>query len=62
MLLNLVLTSAELLIKDIKTRGTLDYTDHALVQFEILGRIFLAKSKIRALNFRRPNVRQFRNY
>jgi len=54
-----VLTSAEI-IDDIKIRGSLGCSNHALVEFVILRNVGLAKCGVRTLNFRRVNLRLFK--
>ena len=46
-LLDLVLTGAEESIREVKIGGSLDCTDHALVEFVILKNAGLAKSRAR---------------
>jgi len=58
-LLDLVLTSVEEIIEDIKIGGNPGCSDHALVVFMILRNVSLAKSGVRTLNFRRVNFRLF---
>ena len=60
-LLDLVLTSAEEIIKDIKIGGSLGCSDHALVEFMPWRNVSLAKSGVRTLNFRRANFSCLRN-
>jgi len=47
-----VLTTAEELIMQIKTGGTLGCSDHVLIEFVFLQKTGLAKSKVKTLNFR----------
>ena len=60
MLLDLVLTSAEELIKEVKIGGSLSCSDYALVEFVISRYMGLAKSKVRTLNFRKANFQLFK--
>jgi len=50
---DLVLTSAEESIREVKTGGRLGCSDHAVVEFVILKNVGLAKSRARTLCFRR---------
>jgi len=59
-LLDLLLTSAEEIIKGIKGGGSLGCSDCALVEFVILRNVDLTKSGIRNLNFGRANFRLFK--
>ena len=52
-MLDLVLSSEEESIRDIKIGGSLGCSDHALVEFVILKNAGLAKSRARTLCFRR---------
>ena len=58
--LDLVLTDAEELIKELKVGAILGCRDHALVQFEMVRATGPAKSKVRTLNFRRAHLRLFK--
>lgn len=49
--LDLILISAEELIKEIKLGDSLGSSDHTLVEFVMLRRMGLFKSKIRTLKF-----------
>lgn len=60
LLFDLVLTNTEELIKEVKTEGSLDCSDHALVVFVISGNSGLAKSKVRTMNFERANFQLFK--
>ena len=51
LLLDLVLTNTEELIKEVKIGGSLGCSDHTLVEFVISMNTRLAKSKVRTLNF-----------
>ena len=57
MLLDLVLTSVEDVINDIKTEDSLGFGDYAVVEFVILRNASLEKSQVRTLKFRRMNFR-----
>lgn len=52
--MDLVFTDAEI-IKDVKTEGSLGYSDHALVEFVISRKMGLAKNRVRTLKVRRVN-------
>ncbi len=56
-MLDLVLSSEEESIRDIKIGGSLGCSDHALVEFVILKNVGLAKNRARTLCFRRANFR-----
>lgn len=58
-LLNLVLTSADELIKEIKIGGSLGCSSHTLVEFMISRNTGLAKSRVRNLKFRGANLQLF---
>lgn len=60
-LLDLVLSSVEELIKEVKTGGTLGCSDHALLEFVVSGNKVLVRSRVGTLNFRKVNVRLFKN-
>lgn len=60
-LLDLVLSSVEELIKEVKTGGTLGRNDHALLEFVVSGNKVLVRSRVGTLNFRKVNVRLFKN-
>ena len=55
MLLDLVLISAEEIIKEVKNGDTLGFSDHVLVGFLIPKNTGLAKSRVRTLNFKRED-------
>ena len=59
-LLDLVLTNVEDLIKEVKSRGSLGCSDHALVEFVISRDTGPAKSKVRAMKFRRAKFQLFK--
>ncbi|XP_068520926.1 uncharacterized protein [Anas acuta] len=54
--LDLVLTSVDDLIKEVKIGGSLGCSDHGLVEFVISRDVGLAKSKVRTLDLRRANL------
>ena len=54
-LLDLLLTNAEEIIKDVNVGGSLGCSDHALVKFVILRNVGLAKRVVRTLNFGKAN-------
>ena len=54
-LLHLVLARVKESIREVKTAGSLNCNDHAVVEFVIWRNAGLAKSRIRALSFRRAN-------
>ena len=56
-MLDLVLSSEEESIRDIKIGGSLGCSDHALVEFVILKNAGLAKSTVTTLCFRKGNFR-----
>lgn len=58
-LLDLMLTNTEDISKDVKTEGSLDYSNHALVDFVIIKNRSLSKSEVRTLTFKRANFRLF---
>lgn len=58
-LLDLVLTNVED-IKEVSTRGSLDCSNHALVEFVILRYVGMAKSGVRTLKFKRLNFAWFK--
>lgn len=51
-MLDLVLTSAQEIVKDIKIRGSLGCSDHTLVELMTLRNVGLHKSRVRTLNFK----------
>lgn len=60
MLLDLVLTNADELIKEDKIGGCLGRSDYTLVELVILRNMGLAKNKIRTMNFRKVNFQLFK--
>lgn len=59
-LLDLMLTSADDLIKEVKIGCSLGCSDHAVVEFVILRSRGLAKIKVRMLKFRRDDFQLFK--
>lgn len=59
-LLDLLLTSAEEMIKGVNAGDSLGCSDHALVEFMISRNVGLAKCGVRTPNFRRVNSRLFK--
>jgi len=59
-LLDLVLTDMEEIIKEVKIGDSLGCSDHALVEFMISRNVGLAKCGVRTPNFRRVNSRLFK--
>lgn len=55
MFLDLVLTNVDEFNKEVKIRGSLDCSEHALVEFMILRNMGLVKRKVRTLGFRIVN-------
>ena len=55
-LLDLVLTNAEEIIKDIKSRSSQGYSEHTLIEFMISRNAGLAKAGVRDLKFKRVNL------
>eukprot|EP00076_Gallus_gallus_P031122 XP_015155904.2 uncharacterized protein LOC107055427 [Gallus gallus] len=58
-LLDLLLTNAEEIIKDVNVGGSLGCSDHALVEFVISRDVDLAKGGVRTLSFGRANFKLF---
>lgn len=58
--LDLVLTSSEEVIKEVKIRGSLDYSDHALVEFVISRNMDLPVCGVRIMNIRRDKFQLFK--
>jgi len=58
---DLLVTNTSELINDIKTGGSLGCSDHTLVEFIVLSDKSWAKSKVRTLNFRKPDFQLFEN-
>ncbi|GAB0190824.1 ras GTPase-activating protein 1-like [Grus japonensis] len=59
-ILDLMVTNASELMKDIKIGGSLGCSDHALVEFTVLREMDQATSKVRTLNFRKANFQLFK--
>ena len=55
MLLDLVFISVEEIIKEVKIIGSLDWSNHALIEIIISNNMCLAKSGIRTVYFWRAN-------
>ena len=55
-----MLTIAEQLIKEVKTGGSMGFSNHAQVGFMILRNLGLAESKVRTLNFRKAKCHLFK--
>ena len=60
-LLDLVLTTKEGLVEDVKVGGSLGCSDHAMVEFRILRGRSRAISRITSLDFGRANVGLFKD-
>uniref|UniRef100_A0A8B9ISU6 Endonuclease/exonuclease/phosphatase domain-containing protein n=1 Tax=Amazona collaria TaxID=241587 RepID=A0A8B9ISU6_9PSIT len=60
-MLDLVLTNREGLVGNLKLQGSLDCSDHEMVEFEILRTVRRACSKLTALDFKRADFGLFRN-
>jgi len=60
-LLDLVLTNRDSLVKDVKAGGSLGCSDHEMVEFRILRGGSRAVSRITALDFRRANFSLFKD-
>lgn len=59
MLLDLVLSNKDGLVRDVKVRGNLGYGDHEVVEFKILYGRSKAQSRIGTLDFWRANFDLF---
>ena len=59
-LVDLMTTNEEGIIKEVKVRGNLVCSSHALVKFVMLKNMGLAKSRIWTLNFREAKFQQFK--
>jgi len=55
-----VFTTAEENIKEVKPGGSLGCSNHALIEFMIIGNAGMAETRVRTLNFRRGNFRLFK--
>ena len=60
--MDLVLTNAEESIREVKTGGSLGSSDHALVEFVILKKAGLAKSRARTQCFRRAKFQLLKEF
>ncbi|GAB0208089.1 hypothetical protein GRJ2_003274600 [Grus japonensis] len=60
-MLDLILTSKEGLVGDVKLKGSLGYSDHEMVEFRILRAARKALSKLTTLEFRRADFGLFRD-
>ncbi|GAB0204924.1 hypothetical protein GRJ2_002958000 [Grus japonensis] len=60
-MLDLVLTSKEGLVGDVKLKGSLGCSDHEMVEFKILRAARRAHSKLTTLDFRRADFSLFRD-
>ena len=58
-MLDLMFTSVEEIVKNVKIGGSLGCSDHTLTEFVILRNAGLAKSGVRTLKFKRVNFRLF---
>jgi len=58
--LDLLLTSGNELIGDIRIGGCLGCNDYAMVEFTILKNMEQTNSKMKTLNFRKANFQVFR--
>ncbi|KAK4830768.1 hypothetical protein QYF61_013257 [Mycteria americana] len=59
-ILELMVTNTSGLISDVKIRGSLGCSDHALVEFVVLRDMGQVKSKVRTLNFRKEKFQLFK--
>ena len=59
-LLDLIFTSKDRLVRDMKVKGSLGYSDYVMVMFRILQGESKAKSRTTTLVFRRPDLGLFR--
>ncbi|KAM9653655.1 uncharacterized protein ACIBXB_010484 [Morphnus guianensis] len=60
-MLDLILTSKEGLVGNVKLKGSLGYSDHEMVEFKILRAVRRAHSKLANLDFRRADFGLFRD-
>jgi len=58
-MLDLVLTSKEMLVGNVKLKGSLGCSDHERVKFKILTAVRRPHSKLTALDFRRADFGLF---
>ncbi|PKU32688.1 nedd4-binding protein 2-like 2 [Limosa lapponica baueri] len=59
-ILDLIVTDASELIRDVKTGGSLGCSDHALVEFTVLRDTCQTRGIVRTLNFRKANLQLFK--
>jgi len=59
--LDLILTNMELLLGNVKLKGSLDCSDHEIVKFKIFRTVRRAHSKLTTLDFRRADFGLFIN-
>ena len=59
-ILDLVVTNESELVGDVKIRGSLGCSDHALVELTLWREMGIMKSIVRTLNFRRANFQLFK--
>ncbi|PKU32580.1 nedd4-binding protein 2-like 2 [Limosa lapponica baueri] len=59
-ILDLIVTNASELIRDVKIGGSLGCSDHALVEFTVLRDTCQTRSIVRKLNFRKANFQLFK--
>jgi len=60
-MLDLVLTNKEGLVGKVKAKGSLDCSDHEIVEFKILRAVSRVHNKLTALDFRRADSGLFRD-
>jgi len=60
-MLNLVLTNKEGLVGNVKVKGSLGFSDHEMVEFNILRAARRLHSKLTTLDFRRADFGLFRD-
>ncbi|PKU38428.1 serine threonine-protein phosphatase 2b catalytic subunit alpha isoform [Limosa lapponica baueri] len=60
-MLDLVLTNKEEMVENMKLKGSLDCSDHEMVEFKILRAARRAHSKLATLDFRRADFGLFRD-
>ncbi|PKU47845.1 rna-directed dna polymerase from mobile element jockey-like [Limosa lapponica baueri] len=61
-LLDLLVTNASEIIRDVKVEGSLGCSDHALVQFTVLINLKPTRSTVRTLNFKKAKFQLFKEY
>ena len=59
-LLDVLVTNASKLIRDVKIGDSLGCSDHALVEFTVLRDMGQMKNKVKTLNFRKANFQLFK--